>query len=401
MRAVFFQRSMPKIITTLALKKLWSNAVYAPTAPLAFKALPEPPLPGPKGVRVRNEACGICASDLHIAYVDIDPMVHPAALPGDDRIFLGHEVVSTVEEVGPEVTSLQPGDKVLMQSRFLGPTCSSQDIAPPCGHCAQGNYVRCENRHADKGEVGIGGGWGDGYTAHEAELWKLPDGLTQEQALLIEPFACSLRAVLRRLPAPGDKVLVVGCGIIGLGVLQCLRAAAPEADVYALARYPQQIERAESYGATVLGKGDVLEMTAETTGASLFAGDFGNRTLLGGFDLIIDCVGNGNTIQQSLRMARAGGAVNIVGVNLHTVKVDLTPVWHQEVTLLGAVGHGMDELQGEAKDSFARVAEWFLEGKLNADKLITHRFRLEDWKEAMQTSSNKKSGCIKVIFDYE
>src|SRR3990170_4561323 len=119
MRAVAFDVSVPRILATQALGKLWPGAYFAPTAPVKLRAV-EPVLPGPRGIEVANRVCGICASDLHLVFADVDPMVHPAALPGHDRLYLGHEVVSHVVRRGEGVRGLAEGDRVLMESRFLG-----------------------------------------------------------------------------------------------------------------------------------------------------------------------------------------------------------------------------------------------------------------------------------------
>ena len=333
MRAIYFDVSIPRVLATQALSKIWSGAYFARTAPVRAGDV-DGELPGSQWIRVENRVCGICASDLHLVYVDVDPKVHPAALPGYQRIFLGHEVVSTVKAGGDDVSGLSEGDRVLMRSRFLGPICESQGITPLCPHCEAGNYALCVNQSAKAGPAGVGGGWGDGYVCHESEVWKVPDDLDDEQGSLVEPLACGVRAALRRLPKKGEKALVLGCGIIGLGTLQAVRALAPDAEVYAAARYPQQIDAARSYGAEIVS-GDLFEATAALTGASLYEGHFGNRTLIGGFDVVYDCVASARTLEQSLRMTRAGGTVVIVGVNLNRMKLDFSPVLLQEIDLRG------------------------------------------------------------------
>ena len=89
-------------------------------------------------MRVRNLQCGICASDLALLMAEADPTIAPAALPGNQRFYLGHEVVGEVVEVGEGVTTMRPGDRVIMDTRFQGATCLSQEIEPPCRHCAAG-----------------------------------------------------------------------------------------------------------------------------------------------------------------------------------------------------------------------------------------------------------------------
>jgi threonine dehydrogenase-like Zn-dependent dehydrogenase len=258
-----------------------------------------------------------------------------AALPGLARFYLGHEVVSDVVETGPEVTTVQVGDRVIMDTRHTGPTCSSQEISPPCRHCDQGYYARCENQSNGAGPMGIGGGWGDGYTAHESEVWRIPADLADDQATLVEPASVAFRAVLRKRPESGERVLVIGCGITGLLTVCIARIVAPQAHITAMARYPQQVEMAGRLGADeVLTGGDAYEQVARITDGQLYAGSLGNKMLLGGYDVVYDIVGSGQTIKDSLRWARAGGTV-VVGIAPRLLKTDLGPVWHQEVTLAG------------------------------------------------------------------
>ncbi len=207
-----------------ALRPLWPGIVYSPLSPTRCHEIPDPPLPA-GWLRVRNRLCGICGSDLHILQVLADPMIAAAALPGTDRIYLGHEVVGTVRQVADGVSSLQPGDRVVLDVR--GPNCFTQAIDPPCRHCREGNYPLCENASRGLGPQGVGGGFGDSFTAHPSELYRLPDQISDDAAVLIEPLSVGVRAALRRLPLPGEQALVIGCGIIGLCVLQAVRALSP------------------------------------------------------------------------------------------------------------------------------------------------------------------------------
>ena len=399
MKSVYFERSMPRVLTTLALKRLTKRAIFAPSSPVRADDLDPLTLPGEAWVKLANRMCGICGSDLHLVHVDIDPMVHPAALPGYDRIYLGHEVVSEVEEAGSEVTGLEIGSRVIMKSRFLGATCHSQQLEPVCVHCEAGNYGLCVNQSAGVGARDVGVGWSEGYTAHQSEVWPVPDSLSDLEAAMVEPLACGVRAVLRHPPAPGGSALVLGSGTIGLGTIQALATIAPDANLYATARYPHQQAEARRYGATIL-EGELFEAASSVTGAKRYVGDFGNTTMLGGFDVVYDCVGSETTVEQSLRLARAGGAVVMVGISLHKLKVDLTPTWHQEVTLLGSMAHGQESWQGESVSTFELTARWLSAGKLSADGLVTHVFALDDWKEALRTAVDKRSGSIKVVFDF-
>jgi threonine dehydrogenase-like Zn-dependent dehydrogenase len=398
MQTIYFEMNIPKALATKALRPLWPGVIWSRLSPSRFATLPDPPLPGPRWIRVRNRQCGICATDLTLLLVHADPGVSVAALPGLERFYLGHEVVSDVVETGPEVTSLQVGDRVIMDSRIAGPTCLSQEISPPCRRCAVQDYAHCENQSRGTGPLGIGGGWGDGYLAHESEVFRVPGDLTDDQAVLAEPASVALRAVLRAKPEPGQYVLVIGCGIIGLLVLSITRIIAPESHITAMARYPQQVEMARRLGADqVISGGDGYRETANVTGAQLYTGALGNKMLLGGFDIIYDIVGSGLTIKDSLRWARAGGRVMVVGISPRLVKTDLSPVWHQEVTLMGSIVHGLEEWNGQRIHGYDLVMGWMRDGSLPTDGLITHRFPLADYKQAITTAADKRTGVIKAL----
>jgi threonine dehydrogenase-like Zn-dependent dehydrogenase len=333
--------------------------------------------------------------------VDAEPSIAPVALPGFQRLYLGHEVLGKVTEVGSGVTRVKVGDRVLMDTRFMGPTCLTQEIEPSCDHCVEGNYFLCENASAGIGPRGVGGGWGDGFIAHEAEIYPVPDELTDDQAMMVEPISNGLRAVMRRTPEPGQRAVIIGSGIIGLNTLQCLRAVSPECHITSIARHPHQAEMARRLGADeVLRSEDGYQAAARITGAKLYAGMFGNRMLLGGFDVIYDCVGSAKTLRDSLRWARAGGTVVVIGIKLAPLKLDLSPIWHQEVNLVGTNSHGAEPWRGETRHTYEVVIELLRQGKLTVDGLITHRFPLSQWRQAVSTSLDKRKGAIKVVFDY-
>jgi threonine dehydrogenase-like Zn-dependent dehydrogenase len=144
---------------------------------------------------------------------------------------------------------------------------------------------------------------------------------------------------------------------------------------------------------------DPYQGVARITGAKLYEGMFGNRMPLGGFDVIYDCVGSGKTVHDSLRWARARGAVVLIGVKLAPFKLDLTPVWYQEVDLVGLYAHGVEPWNGDMRHTYDLVIHLMRQGKLSIDGLITHRFPLSRWREAVSASMDKRNGNIKVVLD--
>ena len=399
MRTIYFEKSIPKILLTKVLRPVWPAVIYSRLSPTRFVDLPEKELPGPAWIRMRNRLSGICASDLHLLFVDADPRISPAALPGTERRYLGHEVLGEVTEVGGDVTTVKVGDRVILEHPEAN--CLNQEIAPLCPHCREGNPQLCENSSQGLGAEGLGGGWGDGIITHETMVYKVPDELDDEAAVMIEPFSVGVRSALRCLPGPGQAALVVGSGIIGLAVIQAIRALSPDCRIAAMARYPQQVEMAAKLGADeVISKEDSYNASARITSGKLYTGQFKNRMILGGFDVVYDCVGSKKTLQDSLRWTRAGGTVVLAGVDLKPMHVDLTPIWYQEVDLVGLYAHGMEEWNGVKQSTFDLTVDLLLKKKLSIDGLITHRFPLEQWRKAVRTSKDKSSGSIKVVLDF-
>ncbi|MDQ2902452.1 MAG: alcohol dehydrogenase catalytic domain-containing protein [Chloroflexota bacterium] len=398
-----------RAIATQLLGRFWREAYFSSFAPFQMRNLPRPALPAADWVRVRNRLAGVCGSDLHMIYLDGDPRIAPAALPGIDRTYPGHEVVGEVIEVGDEAQTLRVGDNVVLQHR---PNCLSAGIQPLCRSCAAGNYNLCE-RGVLPGPASIGGGWSEEMLLHEQQLFRIPNAINQpdtpqlsdEQAALLEPSAVATHAVLRCVPQAGNRVLIIGAGTIGLLTLQAVRALAPQAEVSVMARHAFQVEQATRMGAThIIYPQDSYKTIQQATGAQLYQGLLGNKLLLGGYDVIFDTVGSKSTIHNSLRWARARGSVVLVGVSLHLMSLDLTPVWYQEVNLIGTMAHGAEEWpigSQTYRSTFEVTADLIEQGLLYPEQLITHRFALNDYRHALLTAMDKgKSRAIKVVFDY-
>ena len=403
MRAVYFERVMPKVALVLGLKKVWPGVVWSPLSPARVDEFGEPALPGDRWVRVKNRICGICSSDLSILYVQGTLATASLALPGFYPIFLGHEIVSEVVEVGAGVSRFKLGDRVIMDLRFVSPHCRSQEISPLCPACERGDWNLCENHSAKKGARGVGGGWGDGYTVHESDLYLCPDDITDEQAALVEPMSIALHAVLRRPPGMRDNVLVIGAGIIGLLTLQAVRAVSPDSTITVMAKYPHQSEMARQCGADeILDPSEGYAGMAQRFGVDYYTSPLNKGMFLGGFDMIFDCVGNANTIEDSLRWTRAAGTVVVVGINFDRFRLDLSPVWLQEVDLIGSYLHSSDTWFGERRHTYDWVIKLLREGKFRADGLITHRFPFEEYRKAIDIATSKASSAsIKVVFEYQ
>lgn len=399
MWTLYVEKKIPQALLTKAIAPRWHDFVWTPLSVTRIEDIARAPLPGPRWLRVRNEMCGICASDLSLLFVKADPSIAPAALPANERFYLGHEVVSTVTEVGTGVTRVRVGDRVLMDTHFSGANCATLEITPPCRYCAEQDYHFCENRSAP-GPRGVGGGWGEGYLTHETAVYPCPPDLPLDTAVLVEPLAVAVHAIMRFPPSAGERVLVLGAGIIGLLVTMALRALAPSCEVTVIARHAHQAEMAERLGAQRVLRGRPTYPTiAQVTGGKYFGALFNKGIVIGGFDRVYDCVATSETVNDALRWTRAGGTVVMIGAHMAPMpQVDLTLIWYHHLNLVGSYAHGVDVWNGVRKHTYEWVFDLWRAGKCVTDGLITHRFPLAEYRRAIAVANDKQSSrAIKVV----
>ncbi len=396
-----------KMLLTQMIGRFYQNIYFSSYSPLQVQNLPRQSLPENSWVRVRNRLSGISGSDLHLLYHGgNDPRVASAATPKQTQLYPGHEVVGEVIEIGDDVQRLQVGDRVALQWK---PNCLTAGVQPICRACATENFNLCEHG-AFLAPPALGGGWSEEMLLHEQQLFRVPAGLTDEQAVMLEPAATAAHAVLRHLPQPGDRVLIIGSGTVGLLIQQIIRALVPQAEISVLARYSFQVEQATRLGANIIYQQDAYVGVQQATQARMYHGLFGNRTLQGGYDVIYDTVGqkknmlHQNTLHHALRWIRTQGTIVLVGLSLRSMNIDLTPLWTQEITLLGSHAHGIEywPTDGERRVSTFKVAaELILQGSIAPEQLITHHFAVNNYKHALLTATKKAdSRAIKVVFDY-
>jgi threonine dehydrogenase-like Zn-dependent dehydrogenase len=402
MKTIYFDKNVPRILMTKLLRPIWPQVVWNPISAVRVEELEEPPLPGARWLRVRNIQCGICATDIALLNAQADPRIAGAAVPGIQRVYLGHEAVGEVLEAGPGVTRFKPGDRVVIKARPFGsPNCHTQEIDPLCQPCREGQSRFCENGSLGLGPNGVGAGWSDRFTAHESEVWLVPYEIDDDHASLIEPMAVAVHAVLRRLPQEGERALIVGGGIIGLLTLQALQALAPKGETTLLVRYPQQAEAAHSLGAThVIFEQSAYEKVADMTSARYYRAPFNRGMILGGYDLVYDCVGKEKTLMDSLRWARSRGVVILVGTSFGYMNFDLSPIYYQEVDLIGSNTFGLEQFKGREAHTFDIVMDLIRQGRMREAGLITHRYPFESYREAISVAADKRSGAIKVILTF-
>jgi threonine dehydrogenase-like Zn-dependent dehydrogenase len=406
MKAITFDAAIPKYVLTLAAGKVAGSLLTGAGRTTRLAEVREPALPGPRWVRVRTILGGICGSDLQLVRLAVSPSTSPFS---SSPFVIGHENVGVIAEVGPDVSAVRAGDRVVANPLL---SCEPRGFATPCPRCAAGQPSLCEN--FTRGAIApgmlvgttrdLGGSWGESFVAHESQLHRVPSGVSDSAALLLEPFASALHPVLQAPPEAGAEVLVIGAGSIGLLCVAAIGAIAPSARVTVLARYPFQAEEATRLGAAqvVLAHGDYYAQLARLSGGVLLQPIIGRRIQVGGFDATYVCVGNSSGVDDALRFTRSGGRVVLIGNASRLAAVDWSPVWLKELTLRGSVCYGVHAHGGARRDTFAIALDLFAGGLApRLERLLTHRFPLAAYRDALALAFGKARGqSIKIAFEH-
>jgi threonine dehydrogenase-like Zn-dependent dehydrogenase len=194
-------------------------------------------------------------------------------------------------------------------------------------------------------------------------------------------------------------VLVIGGGTIGLLLMAVLRVYAPEIELHCVVRHDVQAALAEWLGAIVHRPGPTLARDLARSTASCYVhSPFNSEALLGGFDVVYDAGGRADTLRDALRWVRARGTVLLVGAEMRFARFDYTPIWHQEIDVLGVVGHGTE---ADGRTSFDHAADLLSDPTFPTDGLVTHRFPMDDWQDAVRVFQDKRrSGAVKIVLEH-
>ncbi|GAB3887526.1 zinc-dependent alcohol dehydrogenase family protein [Kibdelosporangium lantanae] len=338
--------------------------VYHGPGRRAWEEVPKPELQAATDAIVRVDAVTICGTDLHILKGDV-PEVQPGRI-------LGHEAVGTVEQVGAAVTGIKPGDRVLV-------SCIS--ACGRCQYCRTGVYGQCQG----------GGGWILGHLVDgtQAEYVRvpfadtsthlLPDSVATEAAVMLAdilPTAYEV-GVLNGRVSPGDTVVIVGAGPIGLAAIQTAQLYGPS-HIIAVDFAESRLDAAKQFGADIAvnASEDVAAVVMQATGGE-------------GADTAIEAVGVPESFELCTRLIRPGGHVANVGVHGKPATLHLEDLWIRNVTITTGL---VDTV------STPTLLRMLAAGRLDATKFITHRFGLSEMDKAYDVFAYPAdSGALKVV----
>jgi threonine dehydrogenase-like Zn-dependent dehydrogenase len=323
---------------------------------------------------------------------------------------LGHEVVADVTEVGPDVRGIEPGQRVVLQCWL---SCAPRGISPLCPACANGDYSLCWNFTEGRIATGIHtgnssdatGGFAELLPAHVSQAIPVPDDITDEVAVLADPFAVSLHSITRNPPPPGGKALVWGGGALGTCAVAVLRSLYPDVEVAAVIRHPAQQALARQLGAKVIDSEQddeaIVLALAEWSGGKLHQPWAGLPiTHPGAIDVCYDTIGAPKTLELALRVLASRATLVVSGVHA-AGRFEWSPWYFKEIRIVGSNAFGVEEVDGRRQHAIAHYLDLVREGRVDVHTMLTHLFRLDDWREAFETIARQHdTGAIKVAFDF-
>lgn len=335
---------------------------YLKQGQFALCEKPKPQLKDSRDALVRVTLGSICTSDLHIKHGSV-----PRAVPG---ITVGHEMVGIVEEVGPDVVSVKPGDRV---------TVNVETFCGDCFFCRHGYVNNCEDPN---------GGWAlgcriDGGQAEyvrvpyaDQGLNRIPDKVTDEQALFVgDILATGFWAARISEIKPEDTVLIIGAGPTGICTLLCVMLKHPRR-IIVCEKSEERIRFVQEHYPEVL--------VVEPENCLSFVSQQSNH---GGADVVIEVAGSDDSFTLAWKCARPNAIVTVVALYDRPQILPLPDMYGKNLTFKTGGVDGCD---------CAEILNLIAEGKIDTTPLITHRFPLREIEEAYRIFENRQDGVIKV-----
>ncbi len=381
-KALVFERQEARYAAASAASAIRPGS-GARIGPLHLADIDAPALPNDEWIRIRPTLTGICGSDLSTidghssGYFD-----HLVSFP----FVPGHEVVGTTSD----------GTRVALEP-VLGPAARGEAaVGEAPGDSDDYGYLLAGSI-GDGIQIGFcsatGGGWGEELVAHSSQLHTIPDSLSDEAAVMLEPAAGGVHAAARAR-IDGGTIVVLGAGTMGLVTIAALRAYTNAETIIAVAKYPVQRTFASEFGADiVVSPSETARAVRRVTGGRMLG-----EHLAGGADVTIDAIGNASSIEQSIGITRPRGRVLMVGMP-GKVNIDLTGLWHRETELVGAYTYGTDQWpDGTKVSSFERAIELVASSDLG--RLVSAKYPLARYKDAISHAAEAgQRGSVKVVFE--
>jgi len=406
MPALQFQMKLIKLFKSFIRGRRNPEGYWKKGGAIVLNQIPIPSLVSDKWVIVKTVYCGICGSDMKEITLNgarDNPIQSFVSFPHT----IGHEIVGIIDQVGSAVRKVNIGDRVVINPWF---SCEPRGISPKCSRCQKGDFNHCRN--FQRGQLPTGmhlgitkgfGGYAPYVAVHESQCFVIPDGITFDKAILADPFAVTFHSCLLLNPKPDNLILVYGLGVLGLATVMCLKNIFKIKHVIAIGRYEFQKEQALQFGADQVFMGsaaDLIKDIASTLNLELIKPKGGLIWAIDGVDGIIDTIGSVETFEVGMRVLTTKGRLIFTGVSTPH-RCENTPHYFKELEIIGSCGAVVEDFQGKRSNAFQFFLEFLDEKLFDPSPLLTHKFLLEDYKNAFNTLVTKRdSQAIKVVFDF-
>jgi L-iditol 2-dehydrogenase len=338
----------------LAIRKLARGV-----ANVGVEELPAP-VAGPEEVVAEVDSAGICGTDLHI-YLDEFETAPP--------VTIGHEFSGRIVEVGKSVQDWNPGDRVTAGTYFS--TCGH------CRYCCGGRPNLCPERQSIGSKRD--GAFARYIVVPAKNLYRVPDEVDLESAALTEPLACTVHGVLSVAKVQaGDNVAITGPGPIGLLASQLAKVAGAT-----VAMLGTEVDHARLELAKQLGADHTLDVSGVADIQTLIQDLFHAE----GADLVIECSGARSAADTLLQLVRRGGRFCQMGLFGNPIHWNQDLVCYKELTVTGTNAH--------VASAWPRALKLMAEGRVKVRRLVTHRFSLSAWDQALKAAQTKQG--VKIL----
>lgn len=329
---------------------------------ITFREVPVPEV-GPDDVLIKIKKIGICGSDIHVFHGTHPYTPYP--------VTQGHEVSGQIEELGANVRGLEIGQKV---------TIEPQIVCGECWPCRHGKYNACEKLKVRGFQAPRTAS--EYYAINAEKVTPLPESLTYAEGAMIEPLAVTVHAARRFPEVEGCNAVVLGCGPIGILLVQSLKAFGA-AKVLATDISDSRLELAKSLGA------DYAVNTMKKDYKEELLAAFGEDKA----DVIYECAGSDITMDQAIQNARKGSMIVLVAVFGKMANIDLAKLNDSELDLNTSMMYRHDD--------YADAIRFVEEGKIKLEPLQSAFFAFEDYQKAYEYIDDNRETTMKVIVDVD
>jgi L-iditol 2-dehydrogenase len=332
---------------------------------MELRELPTPEITQPGDVKIRVTTVGVCGSDIHYyttGRIGSQVIQFPYAV--------GHECAGIVEEVGPGVTRVKPGDRIAVDPAISCFECD-QCLAGRSHTCRKLLFLGCPGQ--------VPGCLSEYLVMPQESCYRLPQDLSLTQAALSEPLAIGVYAVHRSVPMAGAKVGILGGGPIGLCVL-ANAVSEGAAAVYVTDKIDDRLSMARNAGAAWTGNPDRQDVVADLSALEPL-----------GLDVVFECCGQQSAMDEAVQMLKPGGKLMLVGIpEENRVSFSIDQLRRKEICI-----QNVRRQEGCVQETLDKMAS----GRLDVDFLVTHRFPLERVKEAFDLVAAYGDGVVKAMID--